>query len=109
MGIQLTSEVAGKVAAIFIASSISIIVIGIFTYVRKQLPWLEIYSPAGTFSGIWFYSYAIWAVLWVSLFLILKRKESAGGIKIWLTLFLISIAISTVLVEASLNWSILLR
>lgn len=100
---------SGKVAAIFIASSISIVMIGIFAYMRKQLPWLEIYSPAGTFSGIWFYSYAIWAVLWVSLFLILKRKESAGGIKIWLTLFLISIAISTVLVEASLNWSILLR
>lgn len=106
MGIQLTSEVSGKVAAIFIASSISIIVIGIFTYMRKQLPWLEIYSPAGTFSGIWFYSYVIWAILWVALFLILRRKESVANIKIWLILFLTSLAVSTILIEASLKWSL---
>lgn len=109
MGIQLTSEVAGKVAAIFIASSISIIVIGIFTYVRKQLPWLEIYSPAGTFSGIWFYSYIVWAVLWTALFFLLRNKETIGSIKIWLIFFLTSIAFTTIMIEASLQWSLVLR
>ena len=109
MRIQLASEASGKVAAIFTASSVSIVMIGILVYMRKQLPWLEIYSPAGTFSGIWFYSYVIWAILWVTLFLILRHKASVGRIKIWLILFLISIATSTVLIELSLNWSLLFK
>lgn len=106
MKAQLTSYVSGKVAAVFIVSSVSIIMIGIFTYMRKQLPWLEIYSPAGTFSGIWFYTYIIWAVLWIGLFLVLRNKENMGTIKNWLILFLISLAVSTLMIEASLNWSL---
>lgn len=104
--IQLISEVSGKVAAIFIASSVSIVIIGILTYMRKQLPWLEIYPPAGTFSGIWFYGYIIWAILWTGLFFLLRNKEIFGNIKIWLALFLASLAASTLLIEASLNWSL---
>jgi hypothetical protein len=105
--IELATEVSGKVAAIFIASSISIIILGILTYTRKQLPWLEIYSPAGTFSGIWFYSYIIWAVLWVVLYFLLRNKQSAGSIRLWLLLFLASLTASSVLIEMSLNWSLL--
>lgn len=106
MNLQLTSQVSGKVAAIFVASSVSIVMIGIFTYLRKQLPWLEIYTPAGTFSGIWFYSYVRWAVLWISLYFILRHKQTAGNIRIWLVFFLASLAASTLLIEASLNWSL---
>lgn len=106
MNLQLTSQVSGKVAAIFVASSVSIIMIGIFTYLRKQLPWLEIYTPAGTFSGIWFYSYVIWTVLWIVLFFLLRNKENVGNIKTWLILFLASLAFSTVMIEASLNWNL---
>lgn len=106
MSIRLASKVSGKIAAVFIASSVSIIMIGIFTYLRKQLPWLEIYTPAGTFSGIWFYSYTIWAVSWIVLFFLLRNKENVGSIKTWLILFLASLAFSTVIIEASLNWSL---
>lgn len=106
MKTQLTFHVSGKVAAIFIASSVSIVMIGIFTYMRKQLPWLEIYSPTGTFGGIWFYSYIIWAVLWVGLFFILRNRESMGSIKTWSIVFLTSLGVSTVMIEASLNWSL---
>ncbi len=107
MRAQLASKVSGKVAAIFIASSISVVMIGIFAYMREQLPWLEIYSPAGTFGGIWSYSYAIWVILWLVLFFTLRHRESAGSIRIWLVLFLISLATSSVLIELSLNWSLL--
>jgi hypothetical protein len=103
--VNLESETSGKVASTFIASSLSILTIGIFTYLRRQLPWLEVYSPAGTFSGIWLYSYVIWTIVWVALFITLRNREKVGTIKVWLTLFLASLATSTILVEASLNWS----
>jgi len=103
--VNLESETSGKVASTFIASSLSILTIGIFTYLRRQLPWLEVYSPAGTFSGIWLYSYVIWAIVWVALFITLRNREKVGTIKVWLTLFLASLATTTILVEASLNWS----
>jgi hypothetical protein len=103
--INLESETSGKVASTFIASSLSILTIGILAYFRKQLPWLEVYPPAGTFSGIWLYSYVIWAIVWLVLFIALRRREKTGTIKVWLTLFLASLATTTILVEASLNWS----
>jgi hypothetical protein len=105
--INLESETSGKVASTFIASSLSILTIGILAFLRKQLPWLEVYPPAGTFSGIWLYSYVIWAILWVVLFIVLRRKEKTGTIKAWLILFLATLATTTILVEASLNWSTL--
>jgi hypothetical protein len=103
--INLESETSGKVASTFIASSLSILTIGIFAYLRKQLPLLEVYPSAGTFSGIWLYSYVIWAILWVALFITLRHREKTGTIKVWLTLFLVSLATTTILIEASLNWS----
>ncbi|MFQ5970244.1 MAG: hypothetical protein ACE5J2_07120 [Nitrososphaerales archaeon] len=106
MKIELQTVAEGKVAATFIASSIAIIVIGILVFIRKQLPWLELYSPAGTFSGIWFYSYVLWGILWLGLFLLLRRRESAGSIKTWLILFFASLAVATVLIEMSLKWSL---
>ncbi len=99
-------EVHGKVAATFLASSIAIIMIGIFTYMRKQLSWLELYPPAGTFSGIWFYTYIIWIVVWIISFVILRHKESVWKFRTWLITFLASIAVSTILIEASLKWSL---
>jgi len=103
--INLESETSGKVASAFIASSVSILTIGIFGYLRNQLPLLQVYSPAGTFSGIWLYSYVTWVILWVVLFLTLRQREKMGTIKVWLTLFLASSATTTILIEASLNWS----
>lgn len=101
---QIQILVEGKVAAAFIASSVAIIAIGLLTFLRKQLPWLEFYSPAGTFSGIWFFSYALWGILWLGLFLLLRRRERVGSIKTWLILFFGSLAVTTILVEASLKW-----
>ncbi len=106
METQIQAQVGGKIAAVFIASSAAIISIGVLTYLRKQLPWLGVYSPAGTFSGIWFYSYVFWGILWVGLYLVLRRRERAGSIKLWLVLFLASLAATTILVEASLKWGL---
>jgi hypothetical protein len=111
--INLDFVVSGKVAAIFIASSVSLVIIGILVYIRKQSPWLVIPPPpaegspdcCGTFIGITLYGYGIWAVLLVVLYFILRRKENVGSIKIWLVSFLVSIVIATVLIEASFKWS----
>lgn len=102
-----TSNISGKVAATFIAASAALIMIGILAYFRKQLPWLEIHPPVGTFGGIWFYSYIIWAIIWVGLFFILRNRESVGSIKMWLIVFLASLAFCTIMVEASLEWELL--
>jgi hypothetical protein len=107
--INLQTAASGKVAAIFISCSLSVLVIGILTLLRSQLAWLEVYPPAGTFSGIWLYSYMIWVVLWVGLYIILRHKENIGTIKTWLIFFLASLATTTVLIEVSLNWSSLLK
>lgn len=104
---QLATSVSGNVAAAFLSSSGAIVIIGVLTYMRSSSPWLEIYPPAGPFSGIWFYSYLPWAVIWLILYFILRRKEGVGSLRLWLIVLLVSLAITSVLVEASLNWSVL--
>jgi hypothetical protein len=103
--INLSAAVSGKVAAIFISSSLSILMIGVFTFLRKVFLWLEVYPSAGTFSGIWLYSYIIWAILWIGLFIILRNKKNVRTIKIWLIFFLACLTTATVLIETSLSWS----
>lgn len=116
--LNLAFVVSGKVAATFISSSIAIIIVGILAYIRKDasgkmLPALVIPpAPAegvqeccGTFIGVTLYGYAAWAILWVVLYLKLRHKEKAGSIKVWLIFFLISLAIATILIAATLKWS----
>jgi hypothetical protein len=109
--INLDFVVSGKVASIFMASCISLIIIGILVYIRKKSPWLVI-PPAdvgpdccGTFIGITLYGYGIWVLLLLVLYFILRHKQNAGSIKIWLISFLVSVLISTIMIEASFKWS----
>lgn len=107
--ITLKMSVEGRVASVFIASSLAVLIIGVLTYLRKQIPWLEVYAPAGTFSGIWFYSYIVWALVWVIAYFVLRDKERVGSLKQWLVIFLSSVAIATVLIEISLKWSLIFK
>jgi hypothetical protein len=93
----------GKVAAAFLAVCISVIILGILSYFRTQLPWLEIYKPIAVYGGILVYSYVICGVLWAGLYLVLRQKENIGNLKVWITIFIISIIASTILIEASLK------
>lgn len=96
---------SGKVAAAFLAVCISIIILGILSYFRTQLPWLEIYKPIAVYGGILVYSYVICAILWAGFYLVLRQKENIGNLKVWITIFIISIIASTILIEASLKWT----
>jgi hypothetical protein len=96
---------SGKVAAAFLAVCISVIILGILSYFRTQLPWLEIYKPIAVYGGILVYSYVICGVLWAGLYLVLRQKENIGNLKVWITIFIISIIASTILIEASLKWT----
>jgi hypothetical protein len=96
---------SGKVAAAFLAVSISIIILGILSYFRTQLPWLEIYKPIAVYGGILVYSYVICGVLWTGLYLLLRQKEKIGNLNVWITIFIISVIVSTILIEASLKWT----
>ncbi|OGD54259.1 hypothetical protein A3K80_08025 [Candidatus Bathyarchaeota archaeon RBG_13_38_9] len=93
---------SGVTASAFISASIGILLIGILAFLRKGLPFLEVYPPAGTFSGIWLYSYLIWGGVWAFSYSILKRYQSVWTLKGWSILLLISILVSTILIEASL-------
>lgn len=101
---NLSVNVSGKIFAIFTATSISMIVLGILTYVRKSNDWLIVYDPTGHYGGIFLYCYILWTVLWLVLYLVFRKKENMGGIKFWLIVFIVSTGISTGFIEASLSW-----
>jgi len=97
-------KVSGSLAAMFASTSITSLLIGIFVYFRKQLPFLEVYKPAGTFSGIWLYSYIIWIILWLVGYAALRKRKEAGNLRTWVLIFIASVIIGTLLAEASLKW-----
>jgi len=97
-------KVPGSLAAMFTSTSITSLRIGIFVYFRKQLPFLEAYKAAGTFSGIWLYSYVIWIVLWLAGYVALRKRKEVGNLRTWMIVFTISVIIGTLLAEASLKW-----
>ncbi|MDQ4012310.1 MAG: hypothetical protein M3114_08245 [Thermoproteota archaeon] len=109
LGLSRT-KVSGAVAAAVIAASIGLIAIGVLSYIRADEPfktWLVVYTPASQFGGIFLYSKAIWAATWIGMFFALRHKQNTGTLKTWLIVFLISLTIGTILVLASLDWSLL--
>jgi hypothetical protein len=100
-------NVSGVTASTLLSASIGILLIGILAVLRKGLPFLEVYPPAGTFGGIWFYSYLVWGGVWAFSYLILKRHQSVWTLKGWSIFLLISILVSTILIETSLIWAYL--
>ncbi len=101
---NLSIQVSGKIFAIFAATSISMIVLGVLTYVRKSNDWLVVYDPTGHYGGIFLYCYILWAAMWFVLYIVFRKKENFGSMKIWLIIFIVSTGISTGFIEASLNW-----
>lgn len=101
-----SEKTSGKVAAIFIATSASLLLAGIMTplWVKLEASWLVVYSPAAGYSGVYFYSHLAWAALWAGLYFGLRHKQSVGTIKIWLIVFIISLSVATGLALASLPW-----
>ncbi len=97
-------KVSGSLAAMFASSLITSLLIGIFVYFRKQLPFLEAYKAAGTFSGIWLYSYIIWIIFWLVGYVALRNRKEAGSLRTWMIVFTVSVIIGTLLAEASLKW-----
>ncbi|HJU33790.1 MAG TPA: plastocyanin/azurin family copper-binding protein [Nitrososphaera sp.] len=103
-----TTQVSGAVVAAIIAASIALLAVGVLTYFRKVEPlktWLVPYVPAAQYGGIFLYTKVIWGILWIGLFIALRRKQKIGNMRTWLLFFLISLGIGTALSVASLNWS----
>jgi hypothetical protein len=96
---------SGKIAAAFLAVCTSIAILGILSFFRTQLPWLDIYKPIAVYGGILVYSYVICGVLWAGLYFVLRHKEKIGNLKVWTIIFIITIIGSTILIEASLKWT----
>lgn len=109
LGLSKT-QVSGPVVAAIVAASIGIITLGVLTYIRGIEPfktWLVPYTPAAQYGGIFLYSNVIWGILWVGLFLALRRRQSSnmGNLRTWLVFFLVSLGVGTGFAEASLDWS----
>lgn len=95
-------KVSGVTASTLLSASIGILLVGVLAFLRMGLPFLEVYPPAGTFGGIWLYSYLAWGGVWAFSYLILKRYQSVWTLKGWSIFLLISILVSTIFIEASL-------
>ena len=92
------------VAAI-VSASIGIILMGVLTITRSSLTdTLAIWKPIAAVGGIWLYGYLVWIVSWGILYKVLGKRQKVGNMKIWLAVFFVSLAISTILMEASLEW-----
>jgi hypothetical protein len=95
----------GKVAAAIIAASIGIVLMGVLTFTRKSITdTLVIWQPIAVVGGIWLYGYLAWIASWGILHKVLGRRQKMGNMKIWVAVFFVSLAISTILMEASLKW-----
>lgn len=100
-------KVSGSLAAMFISSSLTSVLIGILVYIRKQLAFLEVYAAAGTLSGIWLYSYLIWIILWLTGYAALRNRKEAGSLRMWTIIFVVSVIVGTLLALATLKWNTL--
>jgi len=98
-------KVSGSLAAMFSSSSITSILIGILFFIRNQSPWLAVYSAAGTWSGIWLYSYITWIVLWLIGYVALRGRKDVGSLRTWVLVFALSVIIGTLIIEANLEWA----
>jgi len=108
MRAKMSMKVSGSVTSAFLSSSAALILVGLLAYFRGSLSLLEIYPAAGTLVGIWIYSYVGWLVAWFILYTMLRRKESAGTLGTCVAIFMVSMLLSILLIEASLKWSLLL-
>jgi len=88
----------------FFSTSVTSILIGILFYIRNQSPWLAVYSGAGTWSGIWLYSYIIWIILWFISYFALRGRKDARSLRTWVAIFTIAVIIGTLIVAANLEW-----
>lgn len=102
-------KASGKVASAFLAASVASLLIGILAYIRSFSPWLEIYKPAGTFSGIWTYSYIVWIVAWAGSYAALRKRESVGALRTWVAVLVASVLISALIFNLSLQWAKFLK
>lgn len=110
MDANSTLTVPGRLAAAFLSSSIAVVVLGILVYVRGNLTSsLEIYPAAGTFGGIWLYSYLFWLLLWGGLYLVLRRREVLGTLPFWVATFLVATLAGILIAVASFEWRTLFQ
>jgi len=89
----------------FFSTSVTSILIGILFYIRNQSPWLAVYSGAGTWSGIWLYSYLTWIILWLIGYVALRGRKEVGNLRTWVIIFTIAVIIGTAIVAANLEWA----
>lgn len=89
----------------FLSTSITSILIGILFYVRRQAPWLGVYGAAGTWSGIWLYSYITWVIIWLIGYAALRGKKEVGTLRTWVFVFAIAVIIGTLTIAANLEWA----
>jgi len=101
-------KVSGSLAAMFCSTSITSILIGILFYVRNDPSinlTLQVYSAAGTWSGIGLYSYIIWIILWLIGYIALRGRKEVGSLRTWVIVFVLSVIIGTLIIEANLEWA----
>jgi hypothetical protein len=95
----------GKVVAAIISVSIGLILMGVMTYTRESLQaQLVIWKPIASVGGIWLYGYLAWIISWMILYKALGKKQKIGNMKVWIVVFFVSLGVTTVLMEASLEW-----
>lgn len=96
---------SGKVVASIIAASIGLLIMGVMTYTRGFIKeTLTIFEPISVVGGIWFYGYTVWIISWIILYKAIGKKQKVGNMKIWVSVFFVSLVICTVFIEASLKW-----
>lgn len=98
-------KVSGSLAAMFFSTSITTLMISMLVYFRRQLSFLLVYSAAGTWSGIWLYSYIIWIVLWLAGYGALRNRKEAGSLQMWTLFFALLVIVSTLIVVGQLEWA----
>ena len=100
-------DASGRIAAAFIACSISIISIGILTAIRQIFPfneWLVPHIALAQYGGIFLYSHLLWISSWVILYLGLRNKHHFGSIRQWMIIFIGSILAATIIAMYDLGW-----
>ena len=106
-GRTAAAAVSGRIAAAFIACSISIISIGILTAIRQIFPfneWLVPYIALAQYGGIFLYSHLLWISSWAILYFGLRNKHQFGSIRQWMLIFIGSILAATLIVMYDLGW-----
>jgi len=101
-------KVSGSLAAMFSSTSITSILIGVLFYIRNNPSintMLQVYAPAGTWSGIGLFSYITWIILWLIGYIALRGKKEVGSLRTWLIVFVLSVIIGTLIIEANLEWA----